>query len=438
MTIHRAKGLEFEIVCVADLGRGPFGRAPLVRIGADGRFGLRLGQPGTARSEPVLEYRALGDEQLREEALEERRLFYVAMTRAREQLILSGAAKLDPWPTGGAAGPIGWIGPALVPDLAARAEQRQDGLSDGVALRFVDAEAPAGPPAEAPQGPPPEAPETLPLPPLPPPPAAPGPAVTEISYSALEEHRRCGYRFYVERVLRLPGVRDAEDAAPGAGARPTLSAIERGLLVHSLLERLDFRRPVLPAPALVSPGLAAQEAEEIVALLKAFTSSEVCARLCRATTARAEQRFAFPLGEQSVLIRGVFDVIAREADGGMLVVDYKTDRLEGAEPETVVQSAYSVQRLVYGLAALRAGATSVEVVHLFLERADRPVSARFSASDAPDLQAELAGLTADMVAGAFEVSPAPHRALCRGCPAQGGLCSWPEALTRRGTPDQLF
>ena len=23
MTIHRAKGLEFEIVCVADLGRGP-------------------------------------------------------------------------------------------------------------------------------------------------------------------------------------------------------------------------------------------------------------------------------------------------------------------------------------------------------------------------------------------------------------------------------
>ena len=46
MTIHRAKGLEFPIVCVADLGRAPFGRHPLMRLSADGRFGLRLGQPG--------------------------------------------------------------------------------------------------------------------------------------------------------------------------------------------------------------------------------------------------------------------------------------------------------------------------------------------------------------------------------------------------------
>ena len=46
MTIHRAKGLEFEIVCVADLGRGPRWRADLMRVGRDGRFGLRLGQAG--------------------------------------------------------------------------------------------------------------------------------------------------------------------------------------------------------------------------------------------------------------------------------------------------------------------------------------------------------------------------------------------------------
>ena len=46
MTIHRAKGLEFPIVCVADLGRGPMRVAPLMRIGRDGRFGLRLAEPG--------------------------------------------------------------------------------------------------------------------------------------------------------------------------------------------------------------------------------------------------------------------------------------------------------------------------------------------------------------------------------------------------------
>ena len=50
MTIHRAKGLEFEIVCVADLGRGPRWRAELMRVGRDGRFGLRLAQPGTGET----------------------------------------------------------------------------------------------------------------------------------------------------------------------------------------------------------------------------------------------------------------------------------------------------------------------------------------------------------------------------------------------------
>ena len=61
MTIHRAKGLEFEIVCVADLGRGPMRIAPLMRIGRDGRFGLRLAEPGTGRREPALDYRPLGE-----------------------------------------------------------------------------------------------------------------------------------------------------------------------------------------------------------------------------------------------------------------------------------------------------------------------------------------------------------------------------------------
>jgi ATP-dependent helicase/nuclease subunit A len=459
MTIHRAKGLEFEIVCVADLGRGPHGRPELMRVGRDGRFGLRLNQPGTGRSEPALEYKALGDEQAAAESREERRLFYVAMTRARERLILSGAAKLDAWPANGGGGAMGWIGRSLVPEMAALAERREDGVHEGVEVRFVEEEGgsdeagapvpglpsgataaavgPAGPAGAAAAGPAAPA-SALPAPP----PAAPPLGVTEISYSALEEHRRCGYRFYAERVLRLPPVEDADGPPPGSGGSG-MSAIERGLLVHSLLEGLDFRRPVVPVPALALPGLGAEEAEAILALVRAFTSSELCARLGRATSARSEQRFAFLLGDstlpaQGILIRGVFDVIAVEPHGGTLVVDYKTDRLDGAEPQAVVESSYTVQRLVYALAALRAGAPSVEVVHTFLEQAGRPVVARFSASDAPELEGELAGLTAGMVAGEFEVSQAPHRALCRGCPAEGGLCSWPLALTRRAAPDQLF
>ncbi len=118
MTIHRAKGLEFPVVCVADLGRAPRWSAPLVRVGRDGRLGLRLARPGTGRKEPALAYEALADEERVRAAREERRLFYVAMTRARERLILSGAARLEKWGEGNGV-PMAWLGPALVGDVSA-------------------------------------------------------------------------------------------------------------------------------------------------------------------------------------------------------------------------------------------------------------------------------------------------------------------------------
>ncbi len=304
MTIHRAKGLEFETVCVSDLGRGPFGRPELMRVARDGRFGIRLSQPGTGRAEGALDYKALGDEQAQANAREERRLFYVAMTRARERLILSGAAKLDPWYTGPAGGPMTWIGPAVVPELAARAERREDGVQDGVRIRFVDSEGVAFPPSGRPAGEfaapvvsvPPELAAAL----SPPPPAGSELAVSEVSYSALEEYRRCAYRFYVQRTLGLPPVPDEGDGGggetPGAGGS-ALSARERGVIVHSLLERLDFRRPVIGDPAALGPALTGEEADEVVALVTAFTAGEICARLGRATSVRSEQQFSFLLGQ---------------------------------------------------------------------------------------------------------------------------------------------
>ena len=79
-------------------------------------MGIRLGEPGTGRPVPALAYRELGEEQMAAQEREERRLFYVAMTRARERLILSGAAKLDDWDK--ERSPIGWIAPAIIADAA--------------------------------------------------------------------------------------------------------------------------------------------------------------------------------------------------------------------------------------------------------------------------------------------------------------------------------
>ena len=444
MTIHRAKGLEFDIVCVADLGRGPRWRAELMRVGRDGRFGLRLAQPGTARRESALHYKALGDEQQQAEAREERRLVYVAMTRAKERLIVSGAAKLDAWQSSG--GPIAWLGPALLGDIDAAIEQGSGVTELGVRFELLreDDRLTQVVPIYAAKTASVESGDLLPAP-EPPPAADPAPPVSALSYSSLGEYKRCGYRFYVERVLGLPPVdRPLGPPERGAGAE-TLAPTERGVLVHDLLERLDFRRPVKPTAAMISAAaqrtgigsrLSEADAEAAAALVERFAATELCARLGRATQVSREERFAFLLG--GALVVGALDVLAREPGGRSLVVDYKTDRLEGADPREVVDRAYATQRLVYALAALRAGADEVEVAHVFLDGAHEPVTATFSRADAPELEDRLSALADGVMRREFAVTDAPHRALCHGCPAEGGLCSWPLGMTRRDAPDRLF
>jgi ATP-dependent helicase/nuclease subunit A len=454
MTIHRAKGLEFPVVCVADLGRSPGFTSEILRVSGE-RLGVRLARPGGGGRENALEYAALGTESRQVQDSEERRLFYVAMTRARERLILSGAARFEVWQSGRGrtAGPISWIAPAFVPELwAVVADGGGEVQAEGtrVAVRVGRPEDVAPPAPPAPPGPPPPAPPAPPAPPGPPPPAPPAPPappVATLSYSSLGEYARCGYRFYAERVLGLP----AGPRAPGAGeAREGMrSAADRGVLAHALLERLDFRHPAIPpadvivaaaARAGLSPPPGPAECDELIALVRRFIATELCARLGRAGDVRREERFAFSLDGDPAhpLIVGAIDVLAREPAGSVLVVDYKSDRLGTGEPAQIAAGAYATQRLVYALAALRGGAEQVEIAHCFLERPEAPAIARFTSAQTEALAAELRALSAGLLARRFTVTAEPCRPVCAGCPAEGGLCSWPAAQTRRESADTLF
>ena len=125
------------------------------------------------------------------------------------------------------------------------------------------------------------------------------------------------------------------------------------------------------------------------------------------------------------------DAVALEPDGGVLIVDYKSDRLEGAEPDEVVERDYATQRIVYALAALRDGAPRAEVAYCFLERPGEPVTEAFTAADAPALAERLHALAQGVLEGRYPVTDAPHRELCGDCPGRAALCSHPEEMTLR-------
>ena len=112
MTIHAAKGLEFPIVMLVDLGRGTGTAGPPIRVATD-----TAGDPWVS----VWPYRTPADLEERLRDLEEtKRLLYVAATRARDHLFLSAVINDDgAIPTN--PGSLGTALPEPFVDLMARA-----------------------------------------------------------------------------------------------------------------------------------------------------------------------------------------------------------------------------------------------------------------------------------------------------------------------------
>jgi ATP-dependent exoDNAse (exonuclease V) beta subunit len=461
MTIHAAKGLEFPVVCVADLGRLPSSRMPDLLVDGD-RVGLRLMRLDGQTSSPALDYQELCAERRGREAEEEDRIAYVAMTRARERLLLSGAVKFERWPRPGpGAAPISWLGPALAKDLAqlVAAGGTHDlalapGRAPNVRLHLNSAGAPTALPATPIAQPAPITPSGAS--------AGNGDGLAQetpgredrartrargsereklaaLSYSSLTELERCGYRYYLQRVLGLPEDRSAARTAPAPAG---LEARARGTLVHRLMELLDFTDPRAPTERDVDDvagelGLrvGAQERGELAALVAAACRADPAARVAGAVAVHREHPFAFSLGEGQPLITGVIDLVATEPDGSRLVLDYKSDRVAPeADLAGLVEREYAIQRLLYALAVLREGALAVEIVHWFLER-EEWAAARYTAADRVVLEEQLAQRIARARERRFAVSDLPHRGLCLTCPGRAGLCSWDESKTLRELGD---
>src|SRR2546421_98151 len=91
LTIHAAKGLEFKVVVVADAGRDRAGpSADEILALPDGRFGFRIPHPSTGERRGTSTYETVKEAERAEAEAERRRLYYVAMTRAIDRLVVAG------------------------------------------------------------------------------------------------------------------------------------------------------------------------------------------------------------------------------------------------------------------------------------------------------------------------------------------------------------
>ena len=433
LTIHSAKGLEFKVVVVADAGRdtGAAPSADEILVGADGRFGFRVVDPTSGQRTGVFAYDEVRAAEEREDRAERLRLYYVAMTRAIDRLIVSGA--IDPDTQRDRATPIGWVLDRLGTEEleAARAAGEAVELERGDA-RFVlrvDTYRPAPQPepvaevdgqlalfAELPAA------ATTPgyrLPELVAPPAPPLHQVRRLSYSALSLFERCSYRYYAERVAGL-----REERPVGVdGGEGGLAATEIGDAAHRLLELVDLRTPVVPDVDQVRgwyPAVSDEELERIREFVGNYCGSDTARRVASLPGARAERPFAFE--HDGVLLHGRIDVLWREG-ARAFVLDYKTNALGESTPEEIVEEDYRLQRLVYALACFRAGAEEVEVVYHFVERRDAVVETTFVRDELSALEEELSEAIARINRGEFV--PTPSDFACAGCPALDLVCTGP-------------
>jgi len=434
LTIHAAKGLEFEVVIVADAGRDRPPPSPDEILAlSDGRFGFRVADPVTAKRRGAFDYEEVKDARLAEEEAEKLRLYYVAMTRAKARLIVSGA--IDPGKAADASTPIGWVlgrleataelaaagdAPVEIERNLARLVLRADRYREGhwTEQEVAVAEEEVGQltlfvaPEDVVT---PVAPE---LPALVAPPEPPLFRVRRLSFTALSTFEQCSYKYY---ALYAAGMSERRvEGTPDGGMR----GVEVGSAVHALLEEIDLGSPSVPEI----------EDDRIRSLVTAYVESDLAKRIAALPNVDKERHFTFE--HDDVLLHGYLDVL--HIDGKRaLVVDYKTNLIGDSSPEEIVEADYRLQRLVYALACFRAGAEEVEVVYHFLERPDGAVSTTFTLDSVAELEAELSAGIARLQAGEFR--PTPSELACAGCPALDLVCAGPRLGSdpRRGS-DPVF
>jgi ATP-dependent helicase/nuclease subunit A len=378
MTIHKAKGLEFDHVYLPQLHHGQRNQQ-----GPD----TVLERPTRPDGEPGHpEYRLLGAATpgfdlieaaaRRREAAERVRLLYVAATRAKVRLVTAAC-----WPAAGDGMPVERAGAFL--DLV----RNRRGSGEAPRAVWERLEESGGSPWRDPDGVlwrgPDLVPATLPAPsdesetaPDDTPPTPDPVAVARADAETLARHRAAARRRVARPVSRAASeeahreLRElAARAEPVAGdALPRETAMAVGTAVHRVLELYPLPEEKLTAvldaalEPLVPPDALAAARTQARDLWRRFTAGPLAARLDALLPHVVARELAVllppdpedadgPVG----FLSGAIDLLYRDPDDGELVLaDYKTDQVESPLEVDARARAYALQGRVYRRAVAEA------------------------------------------------------------------------------------
>jgi len=404
-TVHGAKGLEYPVVILADVGRRPPARREPVGFDGEGAFALSIRHPLEGRPLQGAAKRALDDEEARREEQEARRLLYVATTRAEERLLLVGSCAGRKKADGRLKDLLGW-GPWLVDAIGSEPDTEPHEVAYGrgrLRLALVDPlpETPAAPrvaPTLAPGAASRARADAL-LAAAAAPAAPLGDTPYAVTVSDLLDFARSPADHYRHRLepRELPAVGAAPEPDDASSAPPEedpfaarraerLTLWDEALLdtdapraalgraVHRLIERWvpgTEAPPETEVTRVLAGEIGGPASDELVSLaremVRRFLASPSGRDLAAAERAgwdaRREvsfhARIRFPAGAvvggfDSLLVRGSIDLWLPDASGRIRLLDHKTNppgpRLPTPE---AVAAHYAWQLRLYALAAER-------------------------------------------------------------------------------------
>ena len=387
MSIHKSKGLEFPVVFVSGLGK-QFNETELRgRLALHSSFGIGCDYVDTTLRlrQPSLLKKVIQKTSALENLGEELRILYVAMTRAKEKLILTGAVpnasqKLEAWQTLNvrametlsystltkASSYLDWVLPALLQHsgkdcFLLRVLSAEDLLEESKEAKASDLWRVLEHPKEEPEARryleqvfsaeyPYEQEQAI----------SGKVSVTELKKQTQlpEEHE--GLELYPMKESKgtVPRFRAAETTMPGS---------MRGTIYHTFMENLDFHKKDVLETQLeewIKCGKMTRDEAAAVRIsdIRRFLESDIGLRMERAEEGgRLHREQPFVLGvpaheirscwqsEELVLVQGIIDAWFEE-DDGIVIVDYKTDRVRTMQ---TLAGRYHIQLEAYAKAVAR-------------------------------------------------------------------------------------